>query len=288
MTFLQTVTAGAQVVGQRMIIAGVEGVGKTSLACDAPNSLLIPMEAGTGTIKTNRLPNMITTWQEVEALCKELIAAAQAGKIAKGYSLVWDSGTALERIIHNETLRLDAVGAKTLGKGHSMETAHGGYGKAYPVANNLFADWLSWMDQLAIYGGINIVMTCHVFAAKIVDPAFGEYDTWDLLLHSPKNNKNYGKREMATQWADFIGFMHEPMLVLKAAEGEKLNRAVSANQGRMLAVERTPGWVAKNRYGITGVIQIPKDGSWNALANAIYQTSGVDVFNRASTPKQGA
>lgn len=288
MGFLNTVTQGSTPVGQRFVISGTEGIGKTTFACSAPKSLLIPLESGNGNIKTARIPGVLTSWGEVEALCKELVAASQAGKIARGSSLVWDSATALERFIHAETLRLDPAGAKKLGKGHSMETAHDGYGKAYAVANGLFGEWLSYLDQLALYGGINVIVTCHVFAARIIDPAHGEFDTWDLLLHSPKNQKTYGKREMLTQWADLIAFMYEPMFVAKAADGEKMNRAISQNQGRMLAVDRSPSWVAKNRYAITGSLSIPPVTGWNALAGEIFQASQIDVFNRALVPTEGA
>lgn len=297
MSFLNQITTGGAQVGQRIVISGVEKVGKTTLACGSPNSLLIPLEAGYGTIKTNRLEHTLTTWAEVEALCLELIAAAKAGKIQRGTSLVWDTATALERIIHTETLNRDTPAQKTkLGKTHSMETAHEGYGKAYPIANGLFETWSGYMDELALYGGINIIVTCHVFAAHIIDPAHGEYDTWDLLLHSPKNQKSYGKREFITQWADLIGFLHEPIIVMQAKEGDKLSRGISSNQGRVLAVDRSPGWVAGNRFNMHGSIAIPAFddpieqaiNGWNALAQAIYKASGVDVFNRDVAPTKGA
>ena len=284
MTYLNSITRGGPQTGQRIIIAGAEGVGKTTLACNAPNSLLIPLEAGYGNIKTARLPNVLTTWAEVENLCNELIGAAKVGKLAKGSSLVWDSITALERIIHAEVLNRDTdANKKALGKTHSMETGHGGYGKAYPIANELFATWLRYNDELALYGKINIVVTCHTFIVRVIDPAAGEYDATDLLLHSPRNSKTYGKREHITQWADCIGFLHENVFVSKQ-EGDKLSRGISANQGRVLEIERNPAWTAKNRYGMTGSVPIPREMGWNALADAIHKSSGIDCFNRDSVP----
>ena len=52
---------------------------------------------------------------------------------------------------------------------------------------------IGMLDALALQLGINIVFTCHVFANLVVDPQVGEYSSWDLLLHSPKNFKTYGK-----------------------------------------------------------------------------------------------
>jgi hypothetical protein len=71
-------------------------------------------------------------------------------------------------------------------------------------------------------------MDAHVFAAKMIDPAFGEFDSWDLLLHSPKNNKNYGKREMLTQWADLVGFLHEPFFITKGDQIQQASRSTKA------------------------------------------------------------
>lgn len=282
MSFLDQVVSAAPSYGQKILISGVEGVGKTSLGCGAPSSLLIPLEGGFTNIKTPRLPNVLTTWAQVEGVCLEIIAKAKAGQFP-AKSIVWDSATALERIIHTETLNMDTPASrKALGTTHSMETAHGGYGKAYPIANELFAKWLRYQDELAMYGKINIIVTCHVFVVRVADPDAGEYDTFELLMHSPKNAKSYGKREMITQWADGIFFLHEKIFVSKT-EGEKVSRGISKGEGRVLEFERSPAWTAKNRYGLTGSTSIPPDG-WNNLADAIFKSSGIDLYNRAIVP----
>lgn len=289
MSILAQVTNVVPSVGQRMVIGGTEKVGKTTLCSAAPGALLVPLEQGSGTIPVPKTP-MLTTMEQIFSFCDEVRAAAIAGRIPRGSSLVWDSGTALERAIESYTLRTDPDYTKKRGQ-VTMNSAHGGYGKAYDVARQHFERWLRYQDELAFNAGINIIITCHVFPSRVMDPAHGEYDTWDLLLHSPKNNKTYGIREYLTQWADLIGFFHEPMFVAKAAEGESLNKGTSINQGRVLAVDRQPAWVAGNRYGLTGTIRIPPPtpgliavGSWNALANEIWNaTQGrVDVWNRAA------
>lgn len=287
MSILSQVTSGVKQVGQRIVLAGVEKVGKTTLASAAPGALLAVLEEGSAAIPVAKTP-LLDTWEKIEAFCEELIAAAQKGQIPRGSSIAWDSATALERAIDNYVIRSDPDYAKKGGKGVTMISAHGGYGKAYEVSRGLFERWTRYQDALAFHGGINIIVTCHVFASRVVDPAHGEYDTWDLLLHSPKNNKTYGMREYLTQWADLIGFFHEPMFIMKAAEGGNLNQAISKNEGRVLAVDRQPAWVAGNRYGLTGTLRIPVPepgklavNSWNTLADAIYKSSGIDVFNRS-------
>jgi len=280
MAILDYINHSSVRTGVRVVISGVEKVGKTTLACSAPRVLLVPLEQGFAGVSVHKVP-MLEAYSDLIMLLDEIVVEVQAGKF-QYQTLVFDSATALERMIHDAVLRSDPTFAKGNKKALTMESALGGYGKAYQYANELFHGFLQRCDWLATHGAINIVLTCHVFAAKVVDPAFGEYDTWDLLLHSPKNQKAYGKREMLTQWADIVAFLHEPLFVSEAPEGKTLARGISANKGRVLAVNRTPGYVAGNRFGVVNDIAIPQQGGWNQLANAIYASSNntIDFFNR--------
>ena len=276
MSILHQVSSGRRPQGIRMAICAQEKMGKTTLACGSPNSLLVPLEVGYESVTSSKTP-MIQTWDELQALQTEIFAAAQSGQF-QYKTIVYDSATALERMIHEKTLSRDVAYGKGNAKAVTMESALGGYGKAYTYANELFDIFLKQCDQLAVYGQINIVLTCHAFASKMIDPQAGEFDSWDILLHSPKNNKTYGKREMLTQWVDALGFLYEPMFVSKGED--KVAKGVSSNKGRVLGLSRTPAYVAGNRYGIVGEIPIPQKDGWNHVANAIYQSSSVDVFTR--------
>jgi hypothetical protein len=277
-SILGQVSSGGAPEGQRIVIAAVEKVGKTTLVANAPRALLIPLEMGYASIKTPKTP-LITSYDDLFTLLDEIKAVTMAGK-NEFLTLSFDSATALEQLIHKKVIATDPDVIKGIGKNVTMETAHGGYGKAYNLANDYFSRFTRYCDELAKYGKLNIVITCHVFPSLVKDAAYGEYNSWDLLLHSPKNDKTYGKREMMTQWADMIGFLHEPLFVQKAEKGQTITKGISAGQGRVLAVDRTPGWVAGNRYGLTGLIPIPPVNGWNNLAHAIYTNCGIDVYNR--------
>ena len=271
---LGQVNSGTHQEGVRIVIAGMEKMGKTTLSSLAPEPLLIPLEIGYSGITINKTP-MLNSFQDVEDLLKEVKQQAQCGTFPYK-SLIFDSATALERMIHTQILEMDPSHGSNNKKAVTMESALGGYGKAYTFANELFGRFLKACDELAVYAGINIIMTCHVFAAKLIDPNSGEYDSWDLLLHSPKNQKTYGKREMITQWADIIGFLFEPMYVTK---GENITKGMSANQGRVLGLSRTPSYVAGNRFGVEGEVPIPKIDGWNHFAHAVNQASGINLYN---------
>jgi len=279
MSILSTITTGVARTGLRCVIGGLEKMGKTTLCSQMPTPLLIPCEVGYSGVSVAKT-NMLQRYEDVLTLLdNEIIPLARTGQFPFK-TLIFDSATGLERMIHDNVLRRDpnftAHGGK---KTVTMESAHGGYGKAYNLANEEFDQLLMKFDQLAVYGGINIVMTCHVFASKMVDPTSGEYDSWDLLLHSPKNHKTYGKRERISQWADIIGFLYEPVFVSK---GDGMVRATSQNKGRVLGLSRTPGYVAGNRFGIVGEISLPAPPqiAWNSVAEALYKAAGIDVYTR--------
>lgn len=277
MSILGAVTTGASRTGVRMVIAGLEKQGKTTLAAGAPAPLLVPLEVGFAGVAIPKTP-MLQTWEQTEALMFEITTLAQRGQFPYR-TLIFDSATAMERQIHDAVIRRDPNWRAGSKKTITMESAHGGYGKAYNLANEEFDSFLAQCDLLAVHAGINIILTCHVFSSKIMDPTAGEYDSWDLLLHSPKNAKTYGKRERITQWADVIGFLYDPIFVSKT---EGLSKAVTQNKGRVLAVSRTPAYTAGNRFAMYGEIPIPPPPAigWNSYAACLHHYTGIDLFTR--------
>lgn len=277
MSILGSVTAAPPRAGIRMVVAGVEKIGKTTLLASAPRPLLVPMEQGYQGVQMHSTP-LLSHYDHVMSLLDEVTAEAQARRFQYG-SLCFDSITAFERFIHQKVLESDPTYGKGNKKALTMESALGGYGKAYQYANELFSNFLAKCDALAQYGQINIVFTCHVFASEVIDPQAGVYNSMDLLLHSPKNQKTYGKRELLTQWADVVGYLHEPVIVTEN-ERTKFAMGVSKGQGRVFAMNRTPAYVAGNRFGVTKDIPLPAEKGWNHIAQAIYEAKGLDYYNR--------
>jgi len=276
-SFLSQVThTNTSQTGLRIVIYGAEKIGKTTLCCGAPGTLLIPLEQGYTGMNCNKT-SMIKTYEDALALLDEIITSAQK-KTFNFRSLVFDSSTALERLIHVATLQKDPLTKNGNPKGIVVDSALGGYGKGYDYANGLFAAFQEKCDVLVEHAGINVIFPTHAFANKVLDPAAGEYSSWDLLLHSPKKGEKYGKREMLAQWADIIGFLHEPIYISK--NSDNFTQAISKNQGRVLGLERTPGYVAGNRLNLCGEIVVPKEQSWNYLADAIFKSCGRDLYNR--------
>lgn len=275
-SMLSTITTGPSQEGLRIVIAGQEKMGKTTLLAGAPGVLLVPLEIGYGGISIPKTQK-IETLADLHLFLDESLYYIQQGQFPYR-TIGFDSGTAMERIIHEEVIARDPLSKNSGKKTIIMDTAHGGYGKGYVMANEEFDFLIQKFDRIIKFG-INIVITCHVFSSKVMDPTAGEYDFWDLLLHSPKNNKTYGKRERITQWADIIGFLYDPLFVSK---DDSMSKGMSQNKGRVLGLSRTPAYIAGNRFGISGEFSIPGPpvNGWNAFAEALYKSSGIDIYTR--------
>jgi hypothetical protein len=59
---LDTIETGTRRAGARIVISGVEKVGKTTLACNAPRVLLIPLEMGFGAMPVSKTKLIETYW----------------------------------------------------------------------------------------------------------------------------------------------------------------------------------------------------------------------------------
>ena len=84
MSILSTRKSGPSSNGQRIVIAGVEKIGKTTLACDAPNVILVPLEQGFAAQTCERV-DQLYYWEHVAQLCQELIVGAQEGSIPRAH-----------------------------------------------------------------------------------------------------------------------------------------------------------------------------------------------------------
>lgn len=283
MSLYGSVTSGVARSGLRIVIGAQEKMGKTTMGSGAPGVLLVPLEVGFAGVVCAKTP-MVQTYDELMQFLREteqwcIAATAGTAPPFPYQTLFFDSATGLERILTAEVIARDPLSQRGGKKTITLASAHGGYGKGPAMLLDEFNMVLQTLDRLSQTHGLNIVMTCHVFSSKVMDPTAGEYDCWDLLLSSPKNNKTYGPRELLTQWADIVGFIYDPIFV---SEVDKISKAMSQGKGRMMGLSRTPAYVAGNRFGLIGEIPIPAPpaNGWNMLAKTLYDQTGIDIWTR--------
>src|SRR5690348_13381054 len=101
MTSLAAVTVGTPLRPPRLVIYGVDGVGKTTFATRAPNPIVLRTEDGLGTIRVPTFPTIATDYAEVLRALSDLYTEPH------GYqTLVIDSLDWLEPLVWQRTAML--------------------------------------------------------------------------------------------------------------------------------------------------------------------------------------
>lgn len=252
----------------RIILFGPEKVGKSTFFAGglvngqpqtgSPSPIFIRTEDGLNGLDVDAFP-LAETYQQVR---EALTALAQEKHEYK--TVIIDSADWLERLIHQfviETCANDVRGTKT------METAHGGYGKAYAVALSYWREILSGLDYLNKQKGMIVGMICHSTVITVNDPFLPEpIDKWETKLHKP--NKGTGARDLLSEWADVIGFAQRETFVARktTADGKQITRgSAPIGTSNKLHLVGSPGVVAGNRYSLPPTIDL----SWQSFSDAL-------------------
>jgi len=251
----------------RIVLHGQEKVGKSTFFAgglvngmrheSAPRPIFIRTEDGLNGIDTDAFPLAETYAQVIEAI------GALATEAHDFKTVVIDSADWLERLIHAQviaTCTLEVRGTKT------MESAHGGYGKAYGIALSYWREVLSGLDYLNKTRGMIVGLICHSSIVPFNDAINEPIDRIDIKLHKP--GKGTGARDLILEWADIIGYAQREVFVRQQAtvDGKKVARGASqAGATHKLRLDSSPSFVAGNRYGLPDTLPL----NWQAFSDAL-------------------
>ncbi len=227
----------------RVVIYGIEGVGKSTFGDEAPNSVFISPEGGTEQLKRGiALPN-IKTFKDVEESVQELITGEHDYK-----SLILDSADWIEKLAHSQI-----VGAGT----KSIITVNGGYGAGFRDSEMMHKRLIEKLSELREKRGMNIIVTAHYQVKKVKDPdAIADYDQFEIKCHEMVSS-------LWREWADALLFCRFETYI---KDGGDEGKTIAKGSGkRIMFTEKRPAFQAKNRYGLPAQID---DVSWEAFDQA--------------------
>lgn len=247
-------------LGKRMIITGVEGVGKTSLVAYAPNPLIIMCGNETGyetLMNEDRVP-------EVDVLHVE-------GWIALLSNL--QAVIANDASQHYDTIAIDALGGaermchefvcETQFKGDWSDKGFASFQKGYDISVTEWLRLISILDEFK-EKNTNIILLSHCQVRPFKNPAGPDFDQYKSDVH--------GKTWAVThKWADAALFMN---WLIDAKEDRNGKAKGVGGATRMIYTERRDAYEAKNRYGMPPVIQAPDDPAevWNTITHYMQKT----------------
>ena len=211
---------------KKVVIYGVEGIGKSTLAAQFPGVLFIDTEGSTKELDVARF-DPPTSWAMLLAEVQYVIDHPQICQ-----TLVIDTADWAEQIM------IADICSKN--KWDGLEAP--GYGKGYQYAAEEWGSQLLNRLTDVVRRGVNVVFTAHALLRKVDLPEeSNSYDHWEM-----KTSKKVAP--MLREWADMVLFLHYDIQVYKSGEKDKKGKAQGGR--RVMETTHTPYWDGKNRYGL--------------------------------------
>jgi hypothetical protein len=222
----------------RLLVHGLPGVGKTTLAEKFPTPVFLQTEDGTPSGLKLSTFGLLQTYADIRDALTALGSEPHDYK-----TVVLDSLDKTEAIIWNDVCETN--------KWASIEAP--GYGRGYVIADRWWRDLLAGLDWLRRERGMTIVLLAHSAIETVSDPRAPSYTSYQLRLH--KRARGLVQDEM-----DAIAFLAVDVAVITEDAGfNKKRTRADGGSARWLHFEGRPAFVAKSRFELPPKLLCPKD-----------------------------
>lgn len=238
---LKTTTA---VHPPRILIYGPPGLGKTTLASEFPNPVIMNLEDGVPKDVEILSLGELEDWKAVMDALAALYTQDHDFK-----TLIVDSLDRLEQRAQRHVCQQN--------KWASIEDA--GYGKGYVIAADTIRTFLDGCNALRSKRGMNIVYIAHSAIGRFDDPQASPYSKYDIRLNKHVN-------AMFEDDVDAILFVNQDLSV--QSEDVGFGKTVKRAEGggfRWIYTEARPSFNAKNRYGMPARLKYDKGKGYDAM-----------------------
>lgn len=241
---LSSIKRGKVSAAWRVLVYGVEGIGKTTLAAATPSPIFLGAEDGSGHLDVPRFPSP-SNWDDMKAAVDVLLKEKHDFR-----TLVLDTVDWAEPLLWQHVCSRD--GEK------SIESY--GYGKGYQVAIDEWRVFLTQLEKLRGVG-VNVMLLGHSHLKLFKNPEGEDFDRYELKL----NPKAGG---LIKEWCDAVLFANHETYA-KVSEKTKRVKGVSTG-ARWLYTTRTAAYDAKNRFGFPDMLPL----SWSDVEAAMAGPTG--------------
>lgn len=237
---LQNVVKGRVQEPWRLLLFGVEGIGKTSFGAAMPKPIFVDLEAGSGRLDVARFPTPQNFADVLDAV-RELRETNHDFQ-----TLVLDTVDWLEALIWKHICARDKM--------HDVEEY--GFGKGYAVAVEEWRVLIRDLEALERGKGMNICLLGHSHVKTFKNPEGPDFDRYEPQL----NAKAAG---VLKQWPKAVLFAHYEQYAEKENRFALKAKGVATGE-RLVFTNRTAAYDAKNRYDLPASIPL----SWDAFVQA--------------------
>jgi hypothetical protein len=221
---LAAIVHGRQESPDRILIYGVDGIGKSSWAAAAPRPVFLDSEDGTGDLDVARFPRP-ETWEELLEAIDTLTSEPHAYR-----TLVIDTVDWAEAMLWRLLCRRD-------GK-RSIEDY--GYGKGYVIALHEWRLFIAKLERLQRERRMGVILVGHAHVRTFASPEEAVYDRLQLKLHEKA-------AALIREWCEDVLFARWQTLVVRGTRGGARGVAAGA---RVVEAVGSVAWDAKNRHSL--------------------------------------
>lgn len=237
---LQNVVSGVLKEPWRLLLFGVEGIGKSSFAAAMPRPIFIDPETGSGQLDVARFP-------PPQNFADVLDAVRELRETKHDYqSLVFDTIDWVEPLIWKHICTRDRM----------QDIEEYGYGKGYQIAIDEWRILLRDLELLEREKKMNILLCGHSQVKTFKNPEGADFDRYEPQL----NVKAAG---LLKQWPRAVLFAHYEQYAEKENRYSLKAKGVASGQ-RLIFTNRTAAYDAKNRYELPASLQL----SWEEFVKA--------------------
>lgn len=258
-----SVVSGKIAAPIRIVVFGVDKIGKTTFGADAPDPVFVGSEMGTKNLSVDRLgPRddsgrmLPLTWQDILDAVQIVTDEPHSWKTFVLDSLDWAEPLLWAHICQRDGLR-------SINEPNS-------FGAGYTAAVDGWRVLLAALERLWEKRQVNIILIAHSMIKSFKNPEGEDYERWQLAL----NEKAAG---VIKQWCDCILFANYQTSVVQ----DKKKRIRGYDQGRMLYTERRAAHDGGNRYDLPYALPL----QWGEFEIAVRAHGNADHLIRVIDEK---
>jgi len=237
---LKSIRKNDAIAAPRVMVYGVEGIGKSTFAAHAPNPIFICTEDGLGSLSVDHFP-LASSFDDVVGAISTLYSDKHEYQTVALDSLDWLEGMIWKDVESKHD-------AKDLA-----------YGKGAVIAAEKWREVLDGLNALRNDKGMAVILIAHCTIKRFDSPETEPYDRYQPKLQERSN-------ALIREWCDAVLFANYKTIVKKDDVGfnKTVARGISTGE-RLLYTSERPAYMAKNRYSLPESIPL----SWEAFTSAI-------------------
>jgi hypothetical protein len=217
----------------------VEGIGKTTMACSAPEPILVQTEDGASDIDVAKFP-LCEGYADFKNQILALISEDHDYKNLIIDSVDWLESLVCEHIVNEWNVSNDQVSS----------ISEIPYGKGSGMLESEFHSIIKALDGLRRNKGMGIILIAHSQIQRFESPETEPYDRF-----TPALNKKVSP--IIREWVDELLFLNYKISTVEAGDnfGKKKYKGIGGTQRVMHTSER-PSHMAKNRKNLPETLEL--------------------------------